>query len=264
MNTLTPQSILDKIKKEEIKPKAKWRLAFEHTLLWIPGVVVTTIGAIAVAGTLYSLSHSGWEYREFTHDSLFTFIIDAFPLLWLLSFVLFSSLIVQALRTTHAGYKLSLKRILFGSIIVSIIIGWGIYIADDTYKADSFIRFSVHEREKVLWDMPSEGRLVGIVEAVEPSYVTMRDEEGELWNVTMPSLSTTTFPFIVIGDPIRVIGTTTEENTFTACLVFPWEIGGVHPPLPVLKNIKKYSPIKMTPDCKVILETLKHFPRERK
>lgn len=265
MNTLNPQDILERIKKEDIKPKARWYFVLEHGALWLPGVIVTTVGGVAVAGMFYSGFNSGWEYREFTHTSLFNFFVDAVPLIWIVSFGLFSSLIVRALRTTHSGYKLSAKRILFSSILMSILLGGLIYLADDSYKADSLIRFPVREREKALWDTPTQGRLLGVVEKIENQVLSVKDPKGEVWNVDVSQLGTTTIPFVKIGEPVRIVGTTTEEDDFIACRVFPWGIGGVQVGEQKRNGKRNIMPKQnISPSCEEILKSSKHFERERK
>ncbi len=264
MNTLNPQDILEKIKKDDIRPRAKWFFVLEHAVLWIPGAIVTLVGGVAVAGMFYSGFNSGWEYREFTHDSLLNFFIDAVPFVWIISFGLFSSLIVRALRTTHSGYRLSAGRILLSSVTASILLGGLIYLADDTYKADSFIRYSVHTREKAIWDTPTQGRLLGVVEKIENKMISVKDQKGEVWSVDISQASTTTLPFVKIGEPIRIVGTTTEDDDFVACRVFPWGIGGVEVPNQKRNNKINIMPKqKVSTDCEEVLKTSKHFNRER-
>lgn len=272
MSTHISKTILDKIQKENIKPKARWYFVVEHGVLWIPGVLVTALGAVAVAGMLYAVAHSGWEYHEFIYASKIDFFVAASPFLWILSFIVFNSLIVRALRTTHLGYRLSAKKILLGSIGSSIIIGSCSYIIDEKFEADSIIRYPVHMREEQIWTSPQDGRLMGRIEKKYEDSMVVRDKNNMLWIVDMSGFGTTTFPFVVEGKSIRIIGTSTNEKTetgegeskgetFIACAVFPWELGSpVRPqiqPFRGNRSPKMRPPQNKSPDCSVLLDHMR-------
>ena len=283
MSTNISQTILSKIEKENIKPKAKWYFAVEHAVLWVPGVIVTAIGAASVAGICYGVAHAGWEYSDFLYTSKMDFMLAAVPILWVVSFAIFNSLIVKALRTTHLGYRLSVKKIMFGSVATSVVLGAGFYAIDEKFEVNSVIRYPVHAREEQLWTSPKEGRINGRIEKKFESSLVVRDKDNVLWTIDMSGFGSTTFPFIEEGKSIRVIGTSTDEadekgedvgdenkeHTFVACAVFPWEIGEpVRKPAPPFMGIR---PPKMriqnkNPDCKILLDTMRNHMRggERK
>lgn len=284
MSTHISQIILNKIEKENIKPKAKWYFVMEHAVLWVPGILVTALGAASVAGICYGIAHSGWEHRDFTYKSKMDFMIAAVPALWIISFALFNSLIVRALRTTKEGYKLSVTKIMLGSVGASIVLGIGLYSVDETFEVNSVIRYPVRAREMQLWTSPEEGRINGRIEKKYETSLVMRDKDNVLWTVDMSGFGSTTFPFVVEGKSIRVLGTSTyeidektedggsesKEHTFVACAVFPWEIGEpIRRPAPPFAS-GDYRP-KMriqnkNPDCKILLDEMRNRGRasERK
>jgi hypothetical protein len=275
MSTHISQIILEKIQKENIKPKARWYFVMEHAALWIPGVLVTALGAASVAGICYGIAHSGWEHRDFVYKSKMDFMLAAVPMLWIVSFALFNSLIVRALRTTKEGYKLSVKKIMFGSIGTSIILGVGVYMLDERFEADSVIRYSVRAREEQIWTSPKAGRIAGRIEKKEEGSIVLRDKDGVLWTVDISGFGTTTFPFVVEGKSLRILGTSTDEidekdRTFIACAVFPWEIGELarRPAPPFVNGERLIKPRiqNKNPDCKVVLDDMRAHMRsgERK
>lgn len=276
MSTHISQIILSKIEKENIKPKARWYFVIEHGVLWIPGVLVTILGAVAVAGTLYSVVHSGWEYSEFVYQSQVGFIIEAVPLLWIGSLFFFSLVIVKALRTTHSGYRLSTKGILFGSIAVSIILGVIIYTVDEIFEVKSLIRYQVQVREQHIVTSLEKGRLVGLVEKKYETSILVRDKNNILWDVDLSLLGSTTPTFVKEGKSINIIGTTTREadnnqetggtttenngKEFIACAIFSRETE-VFVHSSSTSNTKKYTPRMFNqnnnPDCKALLDEIK-------
>lgn len=281
MSTHISQIILEKIERENIKPKSRWYFVMEHAVLWIPGVLVTALGAVAVAGMLYSTIHSGWEYSDFVYPSHLAFLTDAIPFLWILSFVFFNSVIIKALRTTHSGYRLSAKGILLGSFATSVVLGIGIYTLDQIFEANSIIRYQVQQREQNVMSSLEKGRLVGRVEKKYGEMVTLRDRDNTLWNVDLSLLGSTTPTFVQEGKSINVIGTTTDEvssneeesdadaeNTekvFVACAVFPREGERLAHDASQQNNKLHGGRVRTAnnnPDCKTLLEQIKKNVRE--
>lgn len=288
MSTHISQIILNKIEKENIKPKARWYFVAEHAALWIPGIVVTALGAVAVAGTLYSAVHSGWEYREFVYPSQIDFIVKTIPLLWITSFIFFGSLITQALRTTHSGYRLSTKNILLGSMTTSILLGFIFYSLDEVFEVNSIIRYQVQTREEEIVSSLEKGRLVGIVEKKYENIILVRDKDNVLWSVDLSLLGSSTPLFIQEGRGINVVGTTTDENkegqnnndnssedeekVFIACAVFRRELitSSIRTKLSPNNHTPKVRNQNNNPDCKLLLDEIKRnirinsFQSERK
>lgn len=272
MTTNITESILNKIEKENIKPKAKWYFALKHGMLFIPAVLITALGAFSVAGICFGVVHSGWEYRDFTYKNKMDFMMAAVPMLWIVLYSLFSSVIVKALRTTYGGYKLSAKKILIGSMFISIVFGVLLFSYDEKMKMDGVIRYPVHVREEGLWFSPKDGRLLGKIEKLEDISLMVRDKNNTLWEVDMSGFGSTTFPFIEEGKNIRILGTTTDMDkddekiadgkTFIACAVFPWELGEFHRlPMPPqgqgVRRMLKPKLINSNPDCQKVLEDMK-------
>lgn len=266
MNHTNSQSVLDKIKAENIKPRSKWYFVAYHAALWVPGVIVTLIGSVSVAGGLYSYVHAGWEYQDFIYKTPTDFLLDALPLLWIGSFIFFGSVIVYALRTTPRGYRLSTRKILIASFLASVALGSAMYVADEYFKANSIIRYPVHMREEGIWFSTSSNRIAGLIQGVSDDQLLIVDNKNNLWTVDMSGFGSTTFPFVQTGENIRIIGTTTDDHVFIACQVFPWDIGNFDRPEPpqntqpskLSQLIVRHQKNK-NPDCVMLL----HDIRER-
>jgi hypothetical protein len=264
------QTILQKIQTENIKPRAKWYFVIRHAALWVPGIFVTSVGAIAFAGVLYAVAHSGWEVREFIYPSRIDFLLATMPAVWIGSYLVFGVLIIKALRSTHSGYRLTAKTILGGSVLVSVVIGTVIFLLDKTFEADSIIRYSIHERELRVWSSPIEGRLSGTVESTMSDTLVLRDKDNVIWSVDMRGFGTTSFPFVELGQGVRVIGTSSDEaGSFIGCAIFPWDIGSFDRPAPVMDSRipPPMPPVRQnntSPDCELLLARIKeriHGPR---
>lgn len=270
MTTPTSQSIITTIKKENIRPKSRLYFLLTHSVLWVPGILVTLLGAVAVAGILFASTHIGYEYREFIYSSDMEFILAAIPYLWVMSYILFALLIVRALRTTHSGYKLSFSVIILSSFVVSMILGVALYITDSALRLDRVVRYPVHTREQKVWHSPLEGRLAGEIVTRENEMLMLVDKDGEVWTVDISGLGSTTPSFVGAGNSVRVIGKNTEQFEFVACAIFPWDIGAfsrsMTKPDVSRPQVIPHPPEKLfsgKEECSLLLESLKHQVKQK-
>lgn len=270
MTTPTSTTIISAIKEKNIQPKSRMYFLITHAALWIPGILVTLLGAFAVAGILFASTHIGYEYKEFIYSTDKEFAIAVIPYIWVVSYILFSLLIVRALRTTHTGYKLSFPIILLSSFGVSMVLGTAIYIADSALRLDRVVRYPVHTREQKVWHSPLNGRLAGEILTKENETLMLIDKDGATWMVDISGLGSTTPPFIEVGNSVRVIGKNTEQFEFVACAVFPWDIGTF--PRPMIPPGEIYThtigtlqekPFSGKEECAVLLEFLKHQVKQK-
>lgn len=264
MTTHTSDSIITTIKEKNIRPKSRIYFMVTHAALWVPGVMVTLLGAFAVAGIIFAVTHVGYEYREFVYPTEKDFVLAAIPYIWVISYIFFALLIVHALRTTHSGYRLSLPVILLSSVSVSVLLGAGIYAADSVLNVDKVVRYPVHMREQKNWNSPLQGRLAGEILSQEMEILILLDKEGNAWTVDISGLGTTTLPFIAVGKSIRIVGKNTEGYQFVACAVFPWDIGmfprqekrpgEIYPPMMTPPQEKPFGGKE---ECRDLLESMK-------
>jgi len=138
----TTEKILAAIETKQVIPRPKWYFVVRNTLLWIPGVITTLLGAYTVAGLLYGVLHS--------HPNAL-FLVAAIPLLWVISFMLFSIIGLSLLRHTHSGYRHTTLQLLLVSVASSIIIGILFYaVTQDTIdnKVKTYYRYPTQHEEE--------------------------------------------------------------------------------------------------------------------
>lgn len=256
------ESVLDKIEKERVTPRSKWYFTARHAALWTPGVVVTVVGAFAIAGLLFSATHAGWEYQPFTRFSFARFVIEVIPLVWVVSLVLFGVLIVKSLRLTARGYRYKTGIILGSSFIISLVVGTGLFALDMTVKRNALIRYGTERIQKTIWNAPLDGRLAGTID-VDDAIITLTSTDGEVWVLDTSELNEE--PLIADDAPVRVIGIQTGDHLFLSCIVMPWELGPKAPepnkPRPRLGERME----KLSDRCKAVVEQSKPSrPNERK
>ncbi len=220
-NTIKEQ-VMSRIAEEKVTPRSKWYFTARHAALWTPGIVVTAVGAFAIAGLLFSATHAGWEYRPLTRFSLLEFVVEVIPVIWLVSLALFGILIVKSLRLTAKGYRYKTGIILTSSFVVSLLLGTGLFALDMTVKRNGLIRFGVERAQTMLWNAPSDGRITGVID-IDGMVVTLTGNDGEVW--TLDTSELVDEPLITDDGVVRIIGIETGDHVFLSCIIMPWELG---------------------------------------
>lgn len=229
-NNNLKDSILEKIENEHITPTPAWHFAVQHSILWIPGTLVTIVGACAWAGMLFGWENAGFEYERFVAPNKMQFLLNTMPLIWVFSFVLFALVIVQTLRLTPKGYRFNTKKVLAGSLLISIVLGTIMYIVDMRGYRNPIIRYPVERQHRRLWSHPENGIIAGLVDIQETSIV-VTDFNNKQWILNTAFLPTTT-P-LTDGMMLRFVGKKIDEDNFLVCMVLPWNLSlRPAPPVP--------------------------------
>jgi len=215
-------NILEKMETENITPTPQWQFALQHGLLWIPGTLVTLVGACAWAGMLFGWKHANFaEYQRFIAPSRLQFLLETMPLIWIGSFLLFTGVIVQTLRLTPKGYRFNSRRVLGASLLISIILGTILYVIDMRGYRNAIIRYPVERQHKALWSHPEAGHIAGLVE-IQDDIVILTDLNNKQWVLDTSFLPTTTA--LTDGVMSRFVGRQIDDENFLVCIALPWKL----------------------------------------
>lgn len=215
------ESVFEKIQSEHITPTPLWRFRLQHTLLWIPGTLVTLVGACAWAGMMFGVKHAGFEYERLIAPSKLQFLLETMPLIWIGSFLLFTGVIVQTLRLTPKGYRFNSKKVLGASLLISVGLGTILYIIDMRGYKNPIMRYPVERQHKALWSHPETGHIAGLI-TIEQDVVLLTDLQNHQWALDTSFLPTST-P-LAHGTISRVIGKQIDDENFLVCVVLPWNL----------------------------------------
>lgn len=220
--------VLQKISEDSVRPRSKAVFMTRECAIWTLWVFSILIGAIAIAVILFVAGHQHYAIYEATHDNFLTFVIDFLPILWLLVFAGMAYVAVYNLRHTRHGYRYQTLHIISSSLFLSFFaggllqyFGFGFWVDNEMGKHISAYR-SQEKMELQLWQVPSEGRLVG--EVVDPSRpAEFADMQGNIWQIETAELLPHEAQLLVTSDLVRVVGTTSEDF-FHVCGVFPMAV----------------------------------------
>jgi hypothetical protein len=148
----TTKNILSAIETKHVVPRSRWYFVLRNSILWVPGSLATLFGAYTIAGVLYGVLHVQvvqGKYVEGGGNPLF--FIATIPLLWVISFGLFSLVSISLLRKTYSGYRHTTLQLLSISVACSIIIGILFYAltqdADDNMPKTLYRYPTQHQEE---------------------------------------------------------------------------------------------------------------------
>lgn len=227
------KSVIEKIDAENVCPRSRMFFVCKETLVWIFWGLSVVVGALAVAVSLFVISHKQYSLYEATHENFLTFFIGALPYIWIVLFLITALLAVTNLRHTKRGYRFEVWKVIVSSIVVSLaggavlhLFGFG-YAIDHKLGEGMRMYMSQEKQEMKLWQAPTDGRLIGrqVLSTLAPtSTVVFEDSKGARWNLNVSELMPMDLQLLESGRKVRVVGTTSDLITkqFHACGAFPW------------------------------------------
>lgn len=253
--------ILEKIQKEHISPTHRGYFKVRNSILWLPGIIVTTLGGFAWAGIFFNSTHSSHAYKDFIRSPEIPFILKELPLIWVIFFLIFILFVIKAVRQTKNGYKYKATQILGISLALSIVMGLILYVFDMDHK-NPLVRMPTERIQKELWFNPMEGRIVGTFLKTPDEKVYFKDIQGKEWIILKEDIPEVDELLFSDGNIVRIIGQAQDENVFLACIILPGNLDKRD------RNFKRLPPPKkediQNEKCKIILQKIKQERGERK
>jgi hypothetical protein len=227
------EKIINKIKEEHIVPRPRWQCLLKAYLPWLSGLVALLIGAGAVSVIIHILRFNDWDLYRYINGSLFNFTLLTLPYFWIIFLIIFALIMQYNLRHTKKGYKYPLPVILAAVIGLSMLGGVFLYAAGIGLKIDNTLSENIPgytrlmNKRQMMWMKPAEGRLAGLVFAIENDQsFRILDAGGKNWLVFYREAEVHPFAKIEINSRLRLIGEERfnipeTERAFEAVLVFP-------------------------------------------
>ena len=211
--------LMDKIKKENIKPIPLWRFILKNVVLWSFFAISVLIGAITFSVIIFSLSYEEIELMPHIRDHM-NLLLHILPLFWILILIILLFASILFIKKTKTGYRHSSIKIILLSLILSMFFGGIIHAVNMSEKMEHILcrtipyAESIQDRRMNRWTMAEEGFLAGKVIKIEKDYLLLKDfneKEWKIYNVKN----------IHEDEIIRIIGKIKSENEFMAIEVLP-------------------------------------------
>lgn len=237
------EAVLDRLKEDSVAPRSKlWFYSAEYVVWFLWGLSVL-LGAIA-----FSVIEMVWSVRSpdiymVTHESSLEFVLYVLPYIWLSIFAIMTVVAYYNLRQTKRGYKYPFTHIIVSCFLFSVVGGLvlqaaGIGSAIDRELGKRMPIYTSQEKlERELWQVPNEGRIVGVLTEQHPSYVDFADLDGTIWQLVINELHQSDKEQLLEAKRVRVIGIPATSSTrFYACGVFPWLFANSMPRAEIAKE----------------------------
>lgn len=260
----TALEVINKIEQDKLAPIARWHFTLKNSSFWSLWAVSVLIGSCAMAATIFTFIHSGWQYRAITHDTFLKFFFDVMPLFWFVSLGVMILFGYYNIRHTSRGYRFSFAVIVIASVLASFIGGTILYtlgIARDIDDIRRPLPFSnpIGAMEESRWNDFDRGLIAGEVLAFAPgdTVVILKMFSGGAQSISLVELDEISLSKIHPGARVRIIGKAqgnVGSDPFVACVVLPWDIQKerpIHlPPTILIKMDERNSEIVRSSICK--------------
>ncbi len=232
--------VLDQIAEQGIAPRPRWQYVMRNVSFWVFWIVSIILGACLTAALIFAFANAGWEYRELTHESLFSFAFQVAPVLWIA--MTFGALLLayEIFRHTKVGYRTPLRIVLGFSLLIMLLgggllyfVGVGRFVEEDLGQHIPQYRPAMM-RQRQQWSHPDQGLLGGEVLEVGKDFSTfkIRAFDGNVFVMSGVDLGDVSREVLVRYPTVRVVGIfsgpqlSNDQPFFRPCYVFPWEHRG--------------------------------------
>lgn len=221
MSTISDK-VLDKIKKDHIKPKSKWQFQLRDSGQWFGFISLAFLTTV-----FFGLLWYFWSDGPWIHGGHFGLFFSRMPLILLSLFLVMGALALFDFRNTGKGYRYSFTRIGLIFLLLAVVLGWSIYYFGMSARMDKVFGNLPYyqDREsymKEVWQNPQNGLVAGdIVEVLNDKSFVLRDFSNKLWQVQAAGAVWRHSLSPEVGLQIKLIGKA-EENVFVAREVRPW------------------------------------------
>lgn len=232
------QKILEKIKKREIEPKARWQFLLRDWFLWGAFGFSVVLGSAAFAVMIFVLNDREWDIYKFLDKSFLEYLILCLPYLWLAALGLFLWLAFYNFEHTKTGYRHNPWLVTGVSFVLSLILGavffyGGLGAAIDEIFANNLPLYQkVMQHKQDIWCHPDRGLLWGKIIKIENGQIFLLSGcNRQEWTVKVrePAVCND-LTNCLAGEKIKVIGEAESPNVFLARELRLWTKEPAPPP----------------------------------
>jgi len=185
------KEILEKIKKDQIKPKSKWLFLLRDYVVWFVFAFSIILGALSFSIILHFWEINDWDAYYRVNENFVAFVALTMPYFWLAAFLVFILLAFFYLKHTRTGYRLEFAKVVFLNLVLSFAGGAVLYSIGAGRQAESELARrapfynDIRNGQESIWLRPEQGVIVGkVIEIQEDSEVIeLGDPHQIVWTV---------------------------------------------------------------------------------
>jgi len=222
------KNILNKIKKEKIQPYPKKHFFVKKSFIWTLFGLSILLGIVASSVIIFQLKHTDWDLFNQSNYSMLEFLAMAIPYFWLLFLMIFMGIAYGYFRRTEKGYRYHALLIITVSVVVSIIIGAGVYQTGFSERLEAVFQENIPVYRMLskgrhrMWMSPEQGFLAGkITEIISMQEIELIDLHGNNWIIDISNAFWRGRLKPEAGLEIKLIGKIKFEDQFVATEIRP-------------------------------------------
>lgn len=221
---------MTKIETEQIKTRSRVWFVMHDWAFWICWCISIFFGSLAFAATLFVFISSTSKIYLLTHESLMAYVLSSWPYLWMFSFVGMCAVAHLNLRHTPGGYRHSSVWLIGLNLGFTILLGLLLFLIGVGRVVEERVGGKIPRYEPVMikqemrWFSPGQGLLIGEVAAVNQAtrYFILQAPNAEMLEIDGRLLSIDEWHLLEVPlVHVRVIGKSTGEQSFIACVILP-------------------------------------------
>jgi len=225
--------VLKKIKDNNIKPKPLWYFITKNYFIWSVFGISIILGSFAFSMVLFIIKQLDWDIYHYMGGSFLSTVFVSLPYLWLIFLILFTGIAYYNFIHTKRGYRFKFMSVLLMSLIISIILGTGLYFNGFSERLENIFSEKIPYYNRLVysceeqWMQPERGLLAGtIIETGLPenNFILM-DLNNNRWKIEASKVIWKGKTTSVVGLKIKLIGKRIDDNNFKAMEIRPWQKG---------------------------------------
>lgn len=213
-------TVLERIKQEDISPKPKWEFLVKEYLVWASAGFLVVLGGVSIATAISIVVMGDWDILEFLGHTPLSYTLVSLPYAWIVSLLGFMFLADYNIRHTKTGYKFSLLKLMAGIVFSSVFLGIllcsiGVGLAVDRVMTQHVPLYTqVGNRRAINLMHPEFGALVGKVIDQHEDGWTVKDLRRTEWIVIVDEADILGDPSSLVGMPVRILGEREDTQQF--------------------------------------------------
>jgi len=225
--------VLKKIKDNNIKPKPRWYFITKNYFIWSIFGISIILGSFAFSMVLFIIKQLDWDIYHYIGDSFLKTVFISLPYLWLIFLILFTGVAYYNFIHTKRGYRFKFISILLISLIISIILGTGLYFNGFSERLENVFLEKIPYYNRLVysceeqWMQPKRGLLAGTIIEIglpENNFMLM-DLNNNHWKIEASKVIWKGKIAPATGLKIKLIGKLIDANNFKAMEIRPWQKG---------------------------------------
>jgi hypothetical protein len=228
--------VLQKIKKENLKPKPKWEFLLKNYVFWGAFGLSILIGGLASSVAIFRITTADWDIARRLGQHPISFGFRTMPYFWLIILAAFALLAYYNFKHTKEGFKFRLPLTITASILGSIVLGFAFFGAGIAKNMDKQalkhipLYESMHSKQRVdMWSQTEKGLIAGEIIEIKEGSIKIENLKGEEWTINTGDLPQEIIVKLKEGMAIGAKGKTIEDGIFNAENIRPWKGNFIKP-----------------------------------